>query len=427
MRKTLLAAAALALGALVTTGTTGSAAPVSFGKPIKLTEPNFGGYEPSIKVDRYNNVFITAHKANHTILLGKSPSGSNPPVRGASFLWTTSNSGKTFSQLPGLTAADENSLWPAAEGDFAIDGADRLYFVDTYLGDNTLSRWSMGGNGEITADFHRPFQGTGSVDDRPWIAAHGNGVVMYIGNAGTSLKSANSPITGRYTVYMSYDGGMTFNPAGVNLPDSGWCHGAADPRKGSKMLYVLCNNDRDTLYAYTSRDDGRTFTRTVIGEYSASTGATDTYPSVVVAPDGTVHALFNLVDEKDELEGTRLVHYSSRNGGKLWSRKDITPRTGYHHYTWLDVAKDGTVGVAYYFRKEAGVPWKLYAGTARPGKRLSTVPIAAVTGPSSRNPHGDFFQIAFGPDRKLNIAYTVTGSTTVGNQSSPDIYYVKQR
>jgi hypothetical protein len=428
MRKTVLVAAALALGALVTTGTTGSAASVSFGKPVKLTEPNFGGYEPSIKVDRYNNVFITAHKANHTILLGKSPSGSNPPVRGASFLWTTSNGGKTFSQLPGLTAANENSLWPAAEGDFAVDGKDRLYFVDTYLGDNSLSRWSMGGNGEIQADFHRPFQGTGSVDDRPWIAAHGDGVVMYLGNAGVSPTADGSPASGRYTVYMSYDGGMTFNTAGVNLPDSGWCYGAADPRKGSKSLYVLCLNDRDTIYAYVSKDDGRTFKRTVIGEYSVTAPGTNTYPSIAVGPDGTVHALFNLVDESSaEHDGTRLIHYSSANGGKSWKRRDITPRTGFHHYTWLDVAKDGTIGVAYYFRRETGQPWKLYAGTARPGTRLSTVAVAEVTGPKSNAPHGDFFQAAFGPDRKLNIAYTVTGSTTVGGQSSPDIYYIKQR
>ena len=426
MRKTLLAAAALAGVTLVTTSPSGSAAPVSFGKPVKLTEPNFGGYEPSIKVDKFNNVVITAHKANHTILLGKSPSGSNPPVRGASFLWVTSNGGKTFTQLPGLSAANENALWPAAEGDFALDGANHLYFVDTYLGDNSLSRWTMGANGEITADFHRPFQGTGSVDDRPWIAAHGDGVVMYLGNAGT--KVGGSPVSGRYTVYMSYDGGMTFNPAGVNLPDSGWCYGAADPRKGSKLLYVLCNNDRDTLYAYVSRDDGKSFARTVIGEYTVSAPGTNTYPSIAVSPNGTVHALFNLVDESSrELDGTRLIHYSSANGGKSWTRRDITPRIGFHHYTWLDVAKDGTVGIAYYFRRESGEPWRLFAGTAKPGKKLSTVPIATVAGPKSNAPHGDFFQIAFGPDRKLNIAYTVTGSATIGGVSSPDIYYVKQR
>ncbi|HVE99478.1 MAG TPA: sialidase family protein [Mycobacteriales bacterium] len=423
MRKPVLAAFVLAATGLLAAGTPGSAAGPAFTKPMRLTEPNFGGYEPSIKVDRHNNIVITAHKANHTILLGKDPHGP-VPVRGASFLWHSADAGKTFGPLPGLTAARENSLWPAAEGDFALDGSDRLYFVDTYLGDNSLTRWTMGGPGEVTADFSRPFQGTGSVDDRPWLAAHGNGVVMYLGNAGTRVGS--SPASGRYTVYMSYDGGLTFNPAGVNLPDSGWCHGAADPRPKSKRLYVMCTNDGDKLYAYVSDDDGRSFKRRTIGSYSRGPG-TNTWPSVSVGRDGTVHALFNLAPgDESELDGTRLVHFSSRDGGTKWRRTDITPRVGNHHYSWLDVASDGTIGVAYYFRPEARTPWVLYGGTARPGKKLVTAQIAEVAGPDSAAPHGDFFQVAFGPDRKLNIAYTSTMNDD-SDLPSPDIYYVRQR
>ena len=426
MRKLALAALGLAAAGLLASGTPGSAAGPAFTKPMRLTEPNFGGYEPSIKVDRHDNVVITAHKANHTILAGKDPHGP-VPVRGASFLWLSGDGGKTFGPLPGLTAARENSLWPAAEGDFALDNADRLYFVDTYLGDNSLTRWTMGGQNEVSADFSRPIQGTGSVDDRPWLAAHGDGVVMYLGNAGTSPTPDGTPGSGRYTVYMSYDGGLTFNTAGVNLPDSGWCHGAADPRPKSKLLYVLCTNDANTLYAYVSKDDGRSFTRSKIGEYPRGTSATNTYPSVAVGRDGTVHALFNqAVDEDSKLEGTRLMLYSSSNGGATWRRADITPRTGFHHYTWLDVASDGTIGVGYYFRKEPRTPWVLYGGTARPGKKLATTAIADVTPASSSIPHGDFFQVAFGPDRKLHIAYTSTTNTD-SDVPSPDIYYVRQR
>jgi hypothetical protein len=423
-RTALVPAAAAALGALVLAGTSGTAAPakVAFGTPVRLTQPSFGGYEPSIKVDRFNNVFITAHKANHVIFAGPSPTGPTP-VRGASYLWVTSDGGKTFKGLPGLTPLNENQAYPAAEGDFALDNADHLFFIDTYLGDNSLTRWTLGGNNEIKADFHRPVQGTGSLDDRPWLAAHGDGVVMYLGNAGTSI--GGTPVSGRYTVYMSYDGGTTFNPTGVNLPGSGWCHGAADPRKGSKRLYVVCGDDRESIYAYTSADDGRTFTRsTVATEIVGHTGATDTYPSVVVAPDGTVHALANLPADEDQ-DGTRLVLFSSKDGAR-WTRRDVTPRTGFHHYTWLDVARDGSLGYGYYYRAERGKPWMLYGGVGTPGARPTTVPIAQVAGPNSSAPHGDFFQVAFGPDRKLNIAYTVSGGS-VGVLGNPDVYYVKQR
>lgn len=426
MRKTVVATCVLAAACVLAAGTPGSAAAPEFGEPVRLTAPNFGGYEPSIKVDRHNNIVVTAHKANHTILAGPDPHGP-VPVRGASFLWHSSDGGKTFGPLPGLTAARENSLWPAAEGDFALDGADHLYFVDTYVGDNSLTRWTMAGQGEIAADFSRPFQGTGSVDDRPWLAARGDGVVMYLGNAGVSPTADGAPGSGRYTVYMSHDGGMTFDTVGVNLPDSGWCHGAADPRPDSPRLYVLCTNDASSLYAYTSDDDGRSFTRTEIDQYPKTTAATNTYPSVAVGRDGTVHALFNVATDPDsDDEGTRLLHYSSRDGGATWRRADITPRAGFHHYTWLDVAPDGTIGIGYYYRPAARTPWVLHGGTARPGEALATTAITEVAAASANAPHGDFFQVAFGPDNKLHIAYTDTTNTD-SSLPSPDIYYVRQR
>ncbi|HVF21149.1 MAG TPA: hypothetical protein VNA14_13035 [Mycobacteriales bacterium] len=425
MRRAALITLALVGTALVATETPGAAAPTgAFSKPLRLTEPDFGGYEPSIRVDRHGNVFVTAHKTNDTVVVGKDADGP-VPVRGASYLWHSADGGTTFGPLPGLTALRENSLWPAAEGDLAVDGADHLYFVDTYAGDNSISRWTMGGRGEITADWSRPVQGTASVDDRPWISAHGNGVVMYLGNAGASPTADGLPASGRYTVYMSYDGGMTFDTVGVNLPDSGWCHGAADPRAKSTRLYVLCSNDSGTLYAYSSADDGRSFKRTEIGKYVSMDS--NTWPAVTVGRDGTVHALFNIlpIDAADEI-GTRLIDFSSTDGGATWRRTDLTPRTGFHHYSWLDVASDGTLGVAYYFRPEEGEPWVLYAGTARPGRRLRTTAIAQVADATKSRPHGDFFQIAFGPDRKLHVAYTGWTDSDLA-LGGPEIFYVRQR
>lgn len=424
MRKTMLAVSLAAAAAVVAAGTPGAAAPPTFTEPLRLTQPNLGGYEPSIKVDRHENVVITAHK-NHTLLLGADPHGP-APVRTASLLWHSGDGGKTFGPIPGVTAARENSLWPAAEGDFALDGAGHLYFVDTYLGDNSITRWALGPDGEATAELSRPFQGTASLDDRPWLAAHGDGVVMYLGNAGARVGH-DGPVSGRYTVYMSYDGGQTFNTLGVNLQGSNWCHGAADPRPNSKRLYVVCTGDADAIYAYTSDDDGRTFTRKKIGQYREVRDPTFTWPAVAVGRDGTVHALLNRAPpENSEDEGSRLIHYSSRDGGGTWRGADITPRAGFHYYSWLDVASDGTIGIAYYFRAEKNTPWQLYGGTMKPGERLATTPIAVVAGASSSAPQGHFFQVAFGPDRKLHIAYTVLGSNG-GLVAGPDIYYVRQK
>jgi len=55
-----------------------------------------------------------------------------------------------------------------------------------------------------------------------------------------------------------------------------------------------------------------------------------------------------------------------------------------------------------------------------------TSPIAQVADATRSRPHGDFFQIAFGPDRKLHVAYTVwTDSDLV--LGGPEVYYVRQR
>lgn len=424
MRKLLGMTGAVAAASVLALSAPSSAEPAGFTPPLRLTEPNFGGFEPSIAVDRHNNVFVTAHKAPQNYLLGKDPHGP-APVRAASFLWHSADGGKTFGPLPGVTPVSENKLWPAIEGDFALDGADRLYFVDTYGADNSLTRWSTKGRGDVVADFSRPAQGTSGLDDRPWLAAHGDGVVMYLGNG--ILRGSET--AGNYTVYMSYDGGESFNPTGVNLPGSTWCHGAADPRPKSTKLHVVCNSETEALYAYTSDDDGRTFTRTQIGQSLKGGLDTDLWPSVAVGLDGTVHALFNLLPpgggESAEV-GTRLVHFSSRDGGRTWRQDDITPRPGHHYYSWLDVARDGRIGVAYYYRSGLDKPWVLYAGTARPGAPLTVTALADVAPASSTAPQGDFFQVRFGPDRKLHVAYTSTMNSDSG-VFPLDVYYTRQR
>jgi hypothetical protein len=440
----------------VAQGSAGAApAGPKFGAPVLLTTDKYaGGYEPGLTIDRFNNVVVTAHKQNHTLVVSPDSRGT-VPVRSQSWLWT-SKDGKTFSDMPGLTPVQEQNAEFGDEGDLAHDETGHIYFVDTNVTDDSFSRYKASGNGKLALETTRPAGPFGeTVDDRPWIAAHGDGVVMYIGNQGDKVSYPAGSVRGgdgdaygpgRYTVYMSYNHGDTFDPIGITLNDSGWCRPAADHRAGSKLLYVLCTNDggaddtttnagdpgytNGTLWSYVSKDDGKTWNRFRMGRYDAK-DAVSTYPSVSVGADGTVYALYN--ESKTNSSGNpvsgKLRLLTSKNNGRTWSEQNVTPAAGMYRYTWVDVAPNGTLGIAYYYRPDASSDWFVYAATARPGQRfvptkVSTATIAVKSNPSA---FGDFFQVAFGPDSKLNVVWTSQNSDLVLDGLNTDIYYAKQK
>src|SRR5947209_6722243 len=100
-------------------GAAATAAPaITFTTPVEMPvlpqDAALGGPgEPGIKVDSTGAIYITA--------------ASSVPVAAAT--WYSTDGGKTFKSLPTPAGYRENGV--GAEGDYAIDDADRALFVDT--------------------------------------------------------------------------------------------------------------------------------------------------------------------------------------------------------------------------------------------------------------------------------------------------------
>jgi hypothetical protein len=430
-----VAAAAAGLGvaaALAAPGPAATAAAPRFAKPVLLTvDANAGGYEPGVVVDKFGNVVVTAHKQNHTLVVSPD-SRSATGTRSMSWVWWSRDGGKTFADMPGLTLAQEQNAQFGDEGDLATDATGHIYFVDTNVGDISFTRWRASGRDELVLETTRPANVMGEpVDDRPWITAHGDGVVMYLGNEGGDEYPAGQPPLGgqpdaangpgRYTIYMSYDHGDTFDHTGYTLRDSGWCRPLTDRRKTTKSFYVVCSDDNGTHYAYVSTDDGHHFTRYTMGKYASSS-----WINGAVGPDGSLYAMYH---EKHD-DGQHLMLYTSKNAGRTWSKRDVTVgRPGAIAYSWMDVSPKGLLGIAYYFSKDGSHDWEVWAGTAKPGQKFAfgkVAPGQKLTADNSGAPWGDFFQIAFGPDEKLNVVWTQNAALAGVGGLNSEIYYARQ-
>jgi hypothetical protein len=437
------------------------AAGATFRAPVIVTPDPGKGYEPAVVIDKYGNIFATAHKENWQLVVGPDP---NSPLqtRSMSWAWTSVDGGRSFKNIPGLTSLSLEQHEFGDEGDMALDDADHLYFIDTNVADDTITRWNVTGHGlqNMTIDYTRPLvPSLQLVDDRPWIIAHGDGHVFYFGNEGDKVTypggsgqgSGFGP--GRYTVYASYNGGLSFDSFGYTLRDSGWCRPAADHRPGSKYIYAVCGNDggangvytpnnpKGTLYAYVSADDGHTFERYTIGRYNA-TDSTFSWPTVSVAPDGSIWALYVDADQvtdcsTDELGSTtcdpvtnKLMLYHSTNHGKTWTSQNITPLRGRYEYGWLAVSPNGQrLGLGIYYKANDKAPWRVYGAIFSPGQKpvLTSLdqnnPVAPAT---SFEAPGDLMGSYFNPDGTLSVVWTrrelsVSGVTTL----TRDILYAR--
>jgi hypothetical protein len=457
MKRKLAALCALFLFTAAFVTASSQAGSTTFGAPVKVT-PDLGyGYEPSLVVDAYGNIFATAHKENWQLVLG--PDANSPTyTRSMSWAWTSVDGGKTFVDIPGLTSLSLEQHEFGDEGDMAFDDAHHLYFVDTNVADDTITRWSVTGPGlgNMKLDYTRPLIPSAElVDDRPWVTAHLDGHVFYLGNEGDKVTyplgqgSGSGFGPGRYTVYRSADGGQTFDSLGYTLKDSGWCRPAA--ASNSQYVYVLCNNDggangvytannpKGTVYAYVSSNDGTSFERYVVGSYNAY-DATWSWPTVVVAPDGSIWALY--VDAKQVTDcgadifgfttcdpvTNKLMLYHSTDHGQTWTGKDITPGRGRYQYAWLSISPDGSnLGVGVYYRPNLTSDWRVYGAIFKPWQKPGLVsldqdhPVAPST---ASEPPGDYMGSYFNPDGTLDVIWT-RRVLTVGTTLKRDIYFAR--
>jgi hypothetical protein len=413
---------------------------------------NKQGYEPSLVVDSQGYMYYTAHKnlddkttwdyLASWFFVG-SPDGktwaspNQPPIRGQK--WKTE-------------AGDE--------GDLAIDANDRVYYVDTYLIDNHLHVFDSPG----TWQYSVRIQKTTGLDDRPWIAAQGNGICHYLGNNAAEVNG------GRYWYYRSTDGGRIWSRASV-VPGNGWGH--IDAETKGTHAYIISESDVGVpadILVYPSSDSGVTwdFNSPVLVGSRLGPGLADGFPIWISSgTNGVVWCMWT--DADDALnDGSRIFLGWSFDYGQNWNTSEITPWKGLFEYPTIDVGEDGTIAVAFYATESLPVAedtdWFVYGAMLRPESPFHpansnftaqseamrqvrqyeanhTRDAANITGLNSSlffnftkgeegpvctgtNLHAlhDFFECAVGPDGYLDVAYQHYVGPTNG---ASELYFVR--
>ncbi len=380
-------------------------APVLLSAPVLLTADTHGGFEPSIEVGPDGTIYVTAATSRRPGELATSS------ARLASWLWYSRDNGTTWNDLPSPAQAHQWML--GLEGDITVDAAGRLYFVDTYLADNTISRWSQSPTGPAW-DFSRPIQGTASpLDDRPWLTAQGDGIVYLLGNNGAALPAPESIMTGDSEpgskwLHRSEDGGLTWS-LGRAFDD--WCVPAADPSNDMDLIVVCI--DGPNLRVHESLDRGRIWTNPFTAAYEH--GPSLLIPGAAIDRDGTRHAAW--IDDDATFEGVQDFVWHGTTPGQIrvahaahdgaWSEpQDITPFAGRFGLLHSAAGSGGVHAVAFYASTDLEVKetteWTphllLSLDADSPAPTYRHVPLLEAPAGKGTTPPRDFFQIAVGPD-----------------------------
>lgn len=372
------------------------------------------GYEPGIEIDSKGNIWTTAHKLSLVREEG---------TRLSSFLHRSTNDGVTFSNVENLVPG-QHPLY-ALEGDLAVDGEDRMYFVDTWAADNHFYRFGPDGQLESV----RPLVPTAEIDDRPWLAAHHDGYVYYMSNTGLTP-------TGRLTIHRSTDRGESFD-AGFLMEGSGWGFIDADPN--SSYVYAVANDafygggeflePAKSMHAWWSPDHGETWNKVKIADYQHGYNVTndhhDGFPSVAVSPaDGSVYALWTD-------NGRKLLLGRSTDRGASWDVHDVTPFQAYFSYAWVTVGAGGDVGISFEARLPNEGVQRIWAMQWRPEANCEDPETSErCTGPASVAARVNLLSVGASHTQQADFFQTEIASTNgrqhvVWTGSSYQLYHAR--
>lgn len=409
---------------------------LTFTAPTELTTDANRGFEPSIELGPEGTVYITAHKANRTY----------EDDQLASWLWYSTDQGASWSEI--ASPADLHEKQPAQEGEIAVDDRGRLYFVDTYLADVTVSRWAPGPDGP-TWEHSRPIMPTEhAVDDRPWLAAGGDGTVYYLAHGlGLTPRSETvpdgPPVPGdRSILHRSTDGGLTFQPV-MSMQGIGWCTPAVDPTDAAHVA-VGCSTGPDAddrMVAYSSSDRGETWTRTELPAFGVRPDAPIPAASAIDRAGTEYHAW--VADERgvsqpaDDAPGQLRL---ARSTGDGFDMLDVPAPNGSLSVPWLAAGDVGTVALLVHaadtLNTTDGADWFPYAivsanaTAAEPDwsmARLTEAPVA-----TTEHPPADFSQIAVGPENTVHVAFgaedhpCALGEGCYESRLADSVYHVRQ-
>ena len=393
----------------------GEAAPLAFTAPVVLTVEG-KGFEPSIVVAPDGTVVAAAAKSSRTT-----------QGRLADWAWYSKDGGATWADLP--SPAGAHTLMPGLEGDLAVDAEGRVYYVDTYLPDNAIHRWSPG----PAWDWSRPVQGTlPPVDDRPFAAAHGDGRAYLLSNTAQQGQ--------RIQLSRSMDAGLTWLPA-RGFPGSHFCQIAASPADDVTVLVACANGQGEgaKLVAYLSGDAGASWGEPEeVGTFDIGTG----YLAPVPAFDAAGTPFVAWADERVDWSGLQDATWAGDSPGKVllarrgeagWTTTDATPFPGRFGMLAASAGHAGTVGLSFYATRNATVDdateWRAYAlvtPDAGASWRLALLDPAPMS--VGAYPPRDMHDNAFAPDNALHVILqrNVEATRYPGDGIHADVLHVRQ-
>ena len=416
------------------------------------------GYEPSLSIDSMGNMQITAHKdlrwggegAPIPVILGDDPGlwyacsdgDSTSWDYWASWFWISTNNGSNWTHGDGFEPTPGNMLFAnylaggseclGDEGDIAVDANDVIYYLDTTLEDNWWHRFSEGGESYDMGSCQR--MNTMAADDRPWVAAQGDGIIHYLGNSGASPPECSLD-SGRYWYYHSENGGNSFSQC-YSMP-GGWS--TISSQKHGPYVFVAQENadsGSGTVHIRISDDYGRgtgpgpsdgTWQEPVeLGPRNGN--CPEGYPVVNNNEGGTVAVVWADCPSGDIGPWALRVAVSYDNGTN-WSSWNATPfESGINMYPFVSISGDDVISIAFYGLDYgqsgaedgyvAGKEWYLYAGALQSPQENDTwefsiadpTPLHVVTDyeESNSDVHAlhDFFETVISPDGTwIGIAY----------------------